>query len=72
MTRPGRANGKPLLPVRPDKDCGKAWDRIMAIARDHALVVNAAGGVAILAMPDEQRKAGLRGTVLRAHCMKGV
>ena len=39
-------------PARPDQECLKAWDQIMAIARDHALIVSAYGGVATLAIPD--------------------
>ena len=34
---------------------------------EHCLVVSAAGGMATLAMPDEQRIAGIREQVLRTH-----
>ena len=53
--------------ARPDQDCLKAWDQIMVIARDHALIVSAYGGVATLAIPDQQRKGECREEVLRAH-----
>lgn len=53
-----------------DAACAKAWDRIMAIAQEHALVCQAAGGTALLAIPDEQRKAGIRDRVLRIHLME--
>lgn len=52
-----------------DTACDEAWDRIMEIARDHALVVQASGGVATLATAHAQREAGLREKVLRMHCM---
>jgi hypothetical protein len=48
-----------------DADAEKAWDQIMAIARNNALIVNAYGGVATLALPDEQRKASCRDQCLR-------
>ena len=54
-------------PAPSDVECGSAWDRIMEIARKHALVVEAYGGAATLAIPCEQRKAGFRERVLRAH-----
>lgn len=49
-----------------DTKAEKAWDQIMAIAEKHALIVQAYGGVATLAVPIEQRKAGVRERVLRA------
>jgi len=61
---------KRTRPALSDEQCEKAWDKIMAIAREHCLVVSAYGGVAQLAIPDEQRKSGLREQVLRAHCRK--
>ena len=52
-----------------DASAGKAWETIMQIARDHALVVSASGGAATLATPEAQRQAGIRGKVLRMHMM---
>lgn len=52
-----------------DEACGKAWDRIMEVARAHALIVSAYGGVATLATPEEQRNAGIRQWVLVTHVM---
>ncbi len=40
----------------------------MRIAEEHVLIVQAYGGVATLAMPEEQRKANVREQTLRAHC----
>ena len=50
--------------VPADAEAHKAWDQIMVIAGSHALIVQACGGVATLATPEEQRKAGLRERVL--------
>jgi hypothetical protein len=50
-----------------DEACEKAWDQIMAIARDHCLIIQAYGGVATLAIPQEQRRGDCRETVLQAH-----
>lgn len=56
------------LPAAPsDVDAAKAWTQIMAIAERHCLIVQAYGGVATLAMPDEQRASGIRERVLLAH-----
>ena len=52
-----------------DKQASKAWDQIMRIAKKHALVVQAYGGVATLVIPEEQRSAGCRRAVLCAHQM---
>lgn len=49
-----------------DKKAEQAWAEIMAIAVHHALIVQAYGGTATLAVPSEQRKAGIRERVLRA------
>lgn len=65
--RTNRGQVKRAAPT--DAKCADAWDRIMDIARAHALVVNAYGGVATLAIPEEQRKAGLRAQVLDSHAM---
>lgn len=56
-------------PAPSDTACSRAWDEIAAIARKHALIVQAYGGTMTLAMPEEQRKAGLREQVLQAHAM---
>jgi hypothetical protein len=53
----------------PDKDCSRAWATIMQIAKANCLIVQAYGGTATLALPEEQRKAGIREMVLRAHCL---
>ncbi len=58
---------KPEAPS--DEQAGKAWDRIMEIASKHALIVQAYGGVATLAVPYEQRKAGVREACLEAAGM---
>lgn len=67
--------GVPVAPVsgyRPerkapnDDEAEKVWNEILLKAADAGLVVQAYGGVATLAMPDEQRKAGIRERVLRA------
>ena len=49
-----------------DEQADKAWTEIMAIAKAHALIIQAYGGVATLAVPMEQRKAGLRNQALAA------
>lgn len=54
-------------PAPSDAECSKAWERIMKEATDHCLIVQAYGGTATLAMPEEQRRAGIRERVLRAH-----
>ena len=53
-----------------DAACAKAWAQVMKIATAHALILAAYGGVATLAVPEEQRKAGIRARVLEAHCME--
>ena len=53
-------------PAPDDATAAAAWEAIMQIAERHALIVSAYGGVATLATPEEQRKAGLRDRVLRA------
>lgn len=59
-----------LVSVAPtDAQASAAWDRIMQIAREHALVIDAAVGVARLATPEAQREAGIRDRILLTHCM---
>jgi len=53
-----------------DDACSAAWKQIMAIAEPHALIVQAYGGVATLAVPEEQRRAGIREKVLQAGLFK--
>jgi hypothetical protein len=60
---------EPFPPAPLDEACTAAWDRIMAIAREHCLVASASGGVAALAVPEEQRAAGIRDRVLAMHRM---
>jgi len=52
-------------PAAGDDTAEEAWDAIMGIARDNGLIVQAYGGVATLAIPREQRSAGVRERVLR-------
>lgn len=53
-------------PAPDDEAAGRAWDQIMRLAQDHALIVQAYGGVATLAIPREQRAVeGLRERVLK-------
>lgn len=52
-----------------DAQALKAWEEIMRLAESHALICAAYGGVATLALPEEQRKAGIRGRVLLASMM---
>jgi hypothetical protein len=56
-------------PAPSDAACDAAWDQIMGIAKRHALVIEAYGGVATLAVPTEQRSHGLRAGVLKMHEM---
>lgn len=44
----------------------KAWKQIMDLASSHGLILQAYGGVATLALPSDQRRAGLRHQVLQA------
>lgn len=53
------------IPTPSDGASAQAWDRIATLARDHALIVQAYGGVMTLATPEEQRNAGLRAQCLR-------
>ena len=53
-----------------DQEAAKAWKKIMAIAEAHALICQAYSGTATLAMPDEQRKAGIRENVLQMGCFE--
>lgn len=53
-----------------DAACAVAWQQIMTIARRHALVLAAYGGVATLAMPEDQRTEGIRARVLQTHRMQ--
>lgn len=57
-------------PAPTDAAAAKAWERIATIARDHALILQAYGGVMTLVMPEEQRRYGKREMVLRVHLMR--
>ncbi len=53
-------------PAPSDAAAEAAWEEIMAIASRHALILEAYGGVATLALPRAQREVpGLRERVLR-------
>ena len=53
-----------------DAAADAAWDKIASLARDHALVAQAYGGVMVLVLPAVQREqAGMRDQTLRAHRM---
>lgn len=54
----------------PDQECNAAYTRLLREAERYALVVQAYGGVATLAIPEEQRKAGIRGNALAAACLR--
>jgi len=56
---------KPTRKTPTDAAAEKAWVEIMKLAEENALIVQAYGGVATLAMPDEQRKGGIRERTLR-------
>lgn len=60
---------EPRYPVDAPSDaaCARAWETIMRMATAHALILQAYGGVATLAMPEDQRAADIRTTVLAAH-----
>lgn len=56
--------------IAPSDDLArKAWDEIMRIASDHALISAAYSGTAVLVMPADQREHGMRERILEAHCM---
>jgi len=58
-------------PPPSDEQCAQAWDEIMRIAREHAMIAQAYGGVAVLMVPSEQREEeGLRERVLKTHMME--
>ena len=54
-----------LKPAPPDAAADAAWETIMQLAREHALVAEGYGGAVTLATPRAQREAGLR-----AKCLK--
>lgn len=56
--------------VPTDAKAREAWDRIMKIAREHCLVVQAYGGSATLATPEAQREHGIRDKVLMMHSVR--
>lgn len=66
-----REGGTVIAPVRPpaptDAACAEAWTWIAQIASELCLIVAAYGGTMSLAMPEDQRAAGIRERVLLAH-----
>ena len=54
------------IPAPSDVEAEAVWDKIMLLAAQAGLIVQAASGVAVLAIPSEQRKAGVRNRVLAA------
>jgi hypothetical protein len=58
--------GLPKTQAPSDQACDTAWKEIMRIAEAHCLIVQAYGGVATLAIPEEQRKANIRQKCLDA------
>lgn len=53
-----------------DERCSIAWDQIAALARDHCLILEAAGGVMTIVTPENQRQYNLRRLVLDIHLMQ--
>lgn len=51
----------------PDAQAEQTYTTLLKQAEAAGLIVQAYGGVATLAIPSEQRKAGVRQTVLQAH-----
>lgn len=65
LPRPGaRAQGFALAPT--DAEAEAVYERVVSLAAAAGLVVQAYGGVATLATPTEQRRAGLRERTLAA------
>lgn len=71
-TAPERTLRKTPLPITSrtpapsDEEAVRVWDKIMPMAALAGLIVQVYGGVATLATPEEQRKAGVRQHVLDA------
>lgn len=57
---------KPERKAPSDKEAERVYEEIMKRAELAGLIVQAYGGVATIAIPVEQRKAGIRERVLRA------
>jgi len=53
-----------------DVEANRLYVQALAMAEAGGLIVQAYGGVATIAVPEEQRKAGIRDRVLEAHMMK--
>lgn len=49
-----------------DQDACEVYQRALKLAEEAGLIVCAYGGIATIATPDEQRKAGVRESVLCA------
>lgn len=45
----------------------EAYDEVCRIARDHALIYQASGGVAVIVHPDTQREQGIYAHVQYVH-----
>jgi hypothetical protein len=53
----------------PDAEANAAYDTIMDLARRHALISYACGGIAVISTPGAQREAGERKRILDMHEM---
>lgn len=68
MDAAGVSLGLEKFPPAPADDIAEsAWDKIATLARSNCLIVQAYGGVMVLATPHEQRRQGIRGRVLLTH-----
>jgi len=63
------ASGRAKASAPPDDAAERAYEEILKRAELFGLVVQAYGGVATIAIPREQRSAGIRARVLEAHVM---
>ncbi|WP_175725126.1 hypothetical protein [Burkholderia ambifaria] len=54
-------------PEHTDAEQAEAYDRICSIAREYALILNAAGGVVTIVHPDTQRSEGVRDQIQWLH-----
>lgn len=52
-----------------DSVANARYSALLKDAEKHGLIVQAYGGVATIAIPSEQRKAGIRDRVLAAACL---
>ena len=56
--------------MKRNEEWDKQWAEVMALAERYNLIIQAYGGVATLAHPEEQHKAGIRTRTLCA-CRRG-